>query len=179
MMPLKLYKVNERKNLKELLPCKMLSKWLEHRYCKFPRFQLLICSHVPTHSTKEVVVIFGALISSDAGDIHNTIKSLVDEKVLVRVVGLAAQVAVCRELCNKTNAGDECKISIFIKLILATYGVVLNEQHFRDLFFEVTTPPATHKTKSTGTTLIMMGFPSRTVENHPSLCAWYADIKLF
>lgn len=60
-------------------------------------------------------------------------------------------------------------------LIIATYGVVLNEQHFRDLLFEVTTPPATHATKSTGSALIMMGFPSRSQDNHPSLCAWYID----
>jgi len=64
--------------------------------------------HVPSHSTREVVVVFGALISSDAGDIHRTIKSLVEDRVRVRVVGLAAQVAVCRELCRATNAGDEC-----------------------------------------------------------------------
>ena len=128
--------------------------------------------HVPTHSTKEVIIVFGALISSDAGDIHRTIKSLVEDKVRVRVVGLAAQVAVCRELCCKTNAGDECITVMILTLTLATYGVVLNEQHFRDLLFEVTTPPATHATKSTGTALIMMGFPSRTVESHPSLCAW-------
>ena len=63
---------------------------------------------MPAHSTREVVVVFGALISSDAGDIHRTIKSLVEDKVRVRVVGLAAQVAVCRELCRATNAGDEC-----------------------------------------------------------------------
>lgn len=53
--------------------------------------------------------MFGALISSDAGDIHRTITSLVEDKVRVRVVGLAAQVAVCRELCRATNAGDECR----------------------------------------------------------------------
>jgi transcription initiation factor TFIIH subunit 2 len=117
--------------------------------------------------------VFGALISSDAGDIHRTIASLVEDKVRVRVVGLAAQVAVCRELCRATNAGDECTtIHSDIRLIAATYGVVLNEQHFRDLLFEVTTPPATHATKSTGSALIMMGFPSRSVEDNPSLCAW-------
>jgi transcription initiation factor TFIIH subunit 2 len=65
-------------------------------------------SHVPAHSTREVVVVFGALISSDAGDIHRTITSLIEDKVRVRVVGLAASLAVCRELCRRTNAGDEC-----------------------------------------------------------------------
>lgn len=91
----------------------------------------------------------------------------------MRVVGLAAQVAVCRELCRATNAGDECRVYKVIILTAATYGVVLNEQHFRDLLFEVTTPPATHATKSGGSALIMMGFPSRSVEDNPSLCAWY------
>lgn len=52
------------------------------------------------------------------------------------------------------------------------YGVVLNEQHFRDLLFEATTPPATHSTEFSGSALIMMGFPSRTAEDHPSFCAW-------
>ena len=122
--------------------------------------------------------MFGALISSDAGDIHRTVASLVEDKVRVRIVGLAAQVAVCRELCRATNAGDECKASSVFVLITATYGVVLNEQHFRDLLFEVTTPPATHATKSTGSALIMMGFPSRSVENNPSLCAWYGYHEL-
>jgi transcription initiation factor TFIIH subunit 2 len=96
---------------------------------------------------------------------------MVEDKVRVRVVGLAAQVAVCRELCRATNAGDECIFCLAV-LTIATYGVVLNEQHFRDLLFEVTTPPATHASKSSGTALIMMGFPSRSVDNHPSLCAW-------
>jgi transcription initiation factor TFIIH subunit 2 len=96
---------------------------------------------------------------------------MVEDKVRVRVVGLAAQVAVCRELCRATNAGDEC-ISFLTVLTIATYGVVLNEQHFRDLLFEVTTPPVTHASKMSGTALIMMGFPSRSVDNHPSLCAW-------
>jgi transcription initiation factor TFIIH subunit 2 len=71
----------------------------------------LTFSHAPKHSTREVVIVFGALISSDAGDIHRTIRSLIEDNVSVRVVGLAAQVAVCQELCRATNAGDDCKIS--------------------------------------------------------------------
>jgi hypothetical protein len=100
----------ERKIPREIRLCRTLSRWLELRY-SIPLWTIvLICSHVPTHSTREVVVVFGALISSDAGDIHRTIKSLKEDKVRVRVVGLAAQVAVCRELCRETNAGDESKL---------------------------------------------------------------------
>jgi len=114
MMPSQLYRVSGKESLKEALPYRMPSRWPEHHSSKILFDDLiLIFSHVPTHSTREVVVVFGALISSDAGDIHSTIKSLVEDKVRVRVVGLAAQVAVCRELCRSTNAGDECNITIF------------------------------------------------------------------
>lgn len=120
-------------------------------------------SHTPSHGTREVLIIFGALLSSDPGDIHQTITQLVTDKVRVGVIGLAADVAICREICAKTNGGDD-----------NTYGVVLNEQHFRDLLMEVTTPPATFSQKQAANSLLMMGFPSRTVESHSSLCACHS-----
>ncbi|KAJ5745558.1 hypothetical protein N7520_010740 [Penicillium odoratum] len=119
--------------------------------------------HTPKHGTREVLVIFGSLLSSDPGDIHQTINTLINDKVRVRIVGLAAQVAICRELCTKTNGGDE-----------TTYGVALNEQHFRELMMDVTTPPATYSLKQSASSLLMMGFPSRTVEARPSLCACHS-----
>ncbi|KAJ6262159.1 hypothetical protein Dda_2964 [Drechslerella dactyloides] len=115
--------------------------------------------HTPSHGTREVLLIFGALSSSDPGDIHDTIKSLVEDRIQVRIVGLAAQVAVCRELVMKTNKGDD-----------SGYGVVLDEAHYRELMMTATTPPVT-KSQSTSTpSLLMMGFPSRTVETHETLC---------
>ncbi|EED15111.1 RNA polymerase TFIIH complex subunit Ssl1, putative [Talaromyces stipitatus ATCC 10500] len=87
--------------------------------------------HTPSHGTREVLIVFGSLLSSDPGDIHQTLKSLVADKIRVGIVGLAAQVAICRELCAKTNGGDD-----------TVYGVALNEQHFRELMMEVTIPPA-------------------------------------
>ena len=70
-------------------------------------------SHAPSHGTREVVIVFGALLSSDPGDIHQTINHLVEDKIRVSVVGLSAQVAVCRELCRRTNAGDESMVSFY------------------------------------------------------------------
>jgi len=80
-----------------------LTHWLSH----------CLHSHAPTHGTREVLIIFGALSSSDPGDIHQTISSLITDKIQVRVVGLAAQVAVCKELVIKTNNGDDCKKSFY------------------------------------------------------------------
>lgn len=119
--------------------------------------------HAPSHGTREAVVIFGALLSSDPDDIHKTISALVADKIRVGVVGLAAQVAICRELVARTNDGED-----------SGYGVVLNEQHFRELMMTTTTPPITHSQTSSASSLLMMGFPSRTVEPFPTLCACHS-----
>lgn len=120
-------------------------------------------SHTPSHGTREVLILFGSLLSSDPGDIHQTLKSLVTDRIRVGVVGLAAQVAICREICAKTNGGDD-----------TVYGVALNEQHFKELMMEVTIPPATHTYRQSSNALLMMGFPSRTVEAFPSICACHS-----
>ncbi|KAF3919007.1 hypothetical protein ABW20_dc0110518 [Dactylellina cionopaga] len=121
--------------------------------------------HTPSHGTREVLLIFGALSSSDPGDIHETINSLIEDKIQVRIVGLAAQVAVCRELVLKTNNGDD-----------SGYGVVLDESHYRELMMAATNPPVT-KTQNTSTpSLLMMGFPSRTVEMYESLCSCHSNM---
>lgn len=90
-----------------------------------------ILYHVPSHSTREVLVIFGALFSSDPGDIQQTIDALVRDQIRVRIIGLAAQVAVCKEISLRTNYGDE-----------SAYGVILNDAHFKDLLNESTAPLA-------------------------------------
>ncbi|KAL6233897.1 hypothetical protein BDW75DRAFT_180493 [Aspergillus navahoensis] len=120
--------------------------------------------HTPSHGTREIFIVFGSLLSSDPGDIHQTITTLIDDNIRVGIVGLAAQVAICRELCSRTNSGDD-----------SYYGVALNEHHFRELVMAVTTPPATYSQKQSTSSLLMMGFPSRTIEPFPSLCACHSN----
>lgn len=67
------------------------------------------------------------------------------------MVGLAAQVAICAELCSRTNGGND-----------SCYSVANDEQHFRELLIEKTTPPATLQAEQSSASLLMMGFPSRT-----------------
>ena len=119
--------------------------------------------HAPSHGTREVLLIFGALHTSDPGDIHRTIDSLVSDKIRAQVIGLAAQIAICHELVSKTNNGNA-----------SGYSIVLHEQHFRELMMDVTTPPITQDETKAASSLLMMGFPSRTVEPHPSLCACHS-----
>ncbi|KAK0705263.1 Ssl1-like-domain-containing protein [Lasiosphaeris hirsuta] len=118
--------------------------------------------HAPSHGTREVLIIYGALLSSDPGDIHDTITNLINDRIRVSIVGLSAQVAICAELVSKTNGTD-----------VGSYSVALHEQHFRELFLAATTPPVTRTSEQHNASLLMMGFPSRTVasEDHISLCA--------
>ncbi|KAK3990872.1 TFIIH basal transcription factor complex p47 subunit [Cladorrhinum sp. PSN332] len=118
--------------------------------------------HAPSHGTREVLIIYGALLSSDPGDIQDTIKDLIKDRIRVSIVGLAAQVAVCAELCSRTNDNAE-----------GNYRIPLNESHFRELFLESTTPPVAHTTEQSNASLLMMGFPSRTLasKGNMSLCA--------
>lgn len=99
-----------------------------------------------------MLVIYGALLSSDPGDIHDTISNLIKDRIRVSVVGLSAQVAICAELCARTNAGDETQ-----------YNVAMDETHYRELFLRTTTPPVTRTQAQNVASLLMMGFPSRTL----------------
>lgn len=112
---------------------------------------MLLYSHTPSHGTREVLIIYGALLSSDPGDIHDTINNLISDRIRVSMVGLAAQVAICAELCSRTNGGDS-----------NCYSVAQHEQHFRELFLASTTPPPTLQTEKSSASLLMMGFPSRS-----------------
>jgi transcription initiation factor TFIIH subunit 2 len=128
--------------------------------------------HAPSHGTREILVIYGALLSSDPGDIHDTIDSLVQDRIRVSVTGLAASVKICEDLCKRTNNGDE-----------GYYHVALDEQHFRELIMAVTTPPVTRSKKQSQSSLLMMGFPSRTLGNTTgrskglTLCACHSELS--
>ncbi|TGO43078.1 hypothetical protein BHYA_0003g00320 [Botrytis hyacinthi] len=124
--------------------------------------------HAPSHGTREILIIYGALLSSDPGDIHETISSLITDRIRVSIVGLAAQVAICAELCSRTNAGDD-----------TAYSVALNEEHFRQLMMATTTPPVTRTKKQSQSSLLMMGFPSRTLDPGKSMsfCACHGKLS--
>lgn len=127
-----------------------------------------LLAHTLGHATREIVLVFGALFTADAGDIHATINRLAKEKVAVRVIGLAARVAVCEELVRATNANANPKDA---------YNVVLNETHFRELVQECVAPLGVPKDGSTDAhALVKMGFPSRVAESSPTLCACHSQL---
>ena len=129
-------------------------------------------SNAPSHGTREVLLIMGSLLSADPGDIHQTITALVNAHITCTVIGLAAEIAICRTLVSRTNPSLNPA---------TTYNVAKHEQHYRELIMAATTPPPTAGSATTAdpdpgsqNSLLMMGFPSRIVEAAPSLCACHS-----
>ena len=60
---------------------------------------------------------------------------------------------------------------------LGTFGVAMNEGHYRDLLFEVIPPTAVTTTKA-ASNLVQMGFPSRSNESAATLCACHNRLTL-
>lgn len=126
--------------------------------------------HTPSHGTREVVIVLGALLTSDPGDIHDTIKACIKDRIRVSIIGLAARMHICAEICQKTNGGDE-----------SSYNVAIDEMDYRELLMGITTPPVVRSTdteaqKRNAATLLMMGFPSRIVEEKATLCACHGNL---
>lgn len=138
-------------------------------------------------SSKEVLIIFGALFTSDPGDIHQTINTLAKEEIKVKIIGLSAQVAICQEIVAKTNNlssnyAQNPEIS-------RQYGVIVNDAHFKELLMDCVEPLAvtkelhdSDKKDTDRVPIIKMGFPlkhllSTTIGNNsvnpnfPSLCS--------
>ncbi|KAF9464986.1 Ssl1-like-domain-containing protein [Collybia nuda] len=128
-------------------------------------------NHLPTHSSREILIIFGSLTTCDPGNIHDTLDSCIKNKIRISVVALAAEMKICRDICDKTGG---------------QFGVALNDGHFKDLLFELVPPPAQRalsRAAGAGATnpaadLMMMGFPTRLPDTSPpSLCVCHSEIK--
>ncbi|KAL8936680.1 MAG: hypothetical protein Q9211_004068 [Gyalolechia sp. 1 TL-2023] len=91
--------------------------------------------HAPSHGTREILLLFGSLLSSDPGDIHTTITSLVNSHITTTVIGLSAQVAICSTLVKRTNPQSNPQ---------KHYNVALDEVNYRELIMRLATPPESH-----------------------------------
>lgn len=111
--------------------------------------------HMPNHTSKEVLLILGSLTSCDPGDIHSTIQSLANYNIRCSVVGLSAEVKVCKTLVTETKG---------------TYDVVMDDAHFKNIVFEHLNPPPAKK--GTQSSLIRMGFSQYVHDDKdtPAMC---------
>ena len=81
---------------------------------------------MPSHTSREILVLFGSLTTCDPTDIGHTIKALKEHNVRVSIVGLAAEVWVCRRIAKET--GGE-------------YNVLLDDHHLKELMLNLVEPP--------------------------------------
>lgn len=121
--------------------------------------------HMPSHASREVLILFGSLTTCDPGDILETLKMLKETNIRCSMVALAAEVRICRKLCTDTNG---------------KYNVILDETHFKDLLNQHTSPPPAML--NTESSLIRMGFPHHQLSgdrggDKPSMCMCHLDSK--
>lgn len=75
---------------------------------------------LPSHASREVLVLMANLTTCDPGNIIETIKELKKDKIRCSVIGLAAEVRVCRLLAQETGG---------------IYSVILDDSHYKYVFF--------------------------------------------
>ncbi len=100
---------------------------------------------IPPYGHREVLVLLAALSSCDPGNILDSIKAAKSNKVRVSVVGLAAEVHVCRVAATETGG---------------SYDVATSEAHLEQIMIDQATPPPAAP-GSSGVSLVKMGFPAK------------------
>ncbi|XP_026414747.1 general transcription factor IIH subunit 2-like [Papaver somniferum] len=117
---------------------------------------------IPSYGHREVLLLYSALTTCDPGDVMETIKKCKRSKIRCSVIGLSAEVFVCKHLCQET---------------VGSYTIALNEFHFKDLLLEHAPPPPAIAEFAVGN-LIKMGFPQRAAEGVVSICSCHKEAKV-
>ena len=52
------------------------------------------------------MIVYGALTTVDPGDIMETLAACVRDKIRISVVALAAEMKICRDMCDKTGGPE-------------------------------------------------------------------------
>ncbi|XP_064642235.1 general transcription factor IIH subunit 2-like [Lineus longissimus] len=122
--------------------------------------------HMPGHASREVLVVLGSLTTCDPGDIAVTAKTLKEQNIRCSIVGLSAEVRVCKKLTQVTHG---------------KYDIILDEHHFKDLLCQHVVPPPSAANMESS--LIRMGFPHHKLnaasdqEEKSSMCMCHLDSK--
>ncbi|XP_065211665.1 general transcription factor IIH subunit 2 [Planococcus citri] len=134
---------NAKKHLQSLEPCN------SHTYCvgesslqNALELALGSMKMLPSHTSREILVIFGSLTTCDPGNVIDTIKTLKNNGIKCSVIGLCAEVYVLRHLCNETSG---------------QYHIVLDDTHFQELLMGHVKPRSVNK--DCEATCVKMGFP--------------------
>lgn len=80
-----------------------------------------LLNQIPTYGHREVLILYSALSTCDPGDIIETIKKCKTSKIRCSVIGLSAELYICKYLCQETGglysvALDEVRYICYIFL---------------------------------------------------------------
>lgn len=75
---------------------------------------------IPSYGHREVLILYSALSTCDPGDLMKTIQECKKSKIRCSVIGLAAEMFICKHLCQETGgtysvALDEVSLLIMIE----------------------------------------------------------------
>lgn len=99
--------------------------------------------NMPSHTSREVILIMGSMTTCDPGDINKTISQAAQLKIKVSVINLAAEVRIGKVIAQRTGG---------------SFTVVIDDHHLLDLLSEHLNPPPSQAAQQAS--LIRMGFPS-------------------
>ncbi|XP_014475198.1 PREDICTED: general transcription factor IIH subunit 2 isoform X4 [Dinoponera quadriceps] len=118
---------------------------------------------LPSHASKEILIIVGALTTCDPGDINDTIQNMKSDGIRCSVIGLAAELYICKRMANFT--GGE-------------HSVALDDKHYKEqLSSHIDPPPAATRLDAA---LVKMGFPhhalhSTATDTSMTVCMCHAE----
>lgn len=137
---------NSKKHIKELRALQQTAITGEPSLQNSVELAVKSLKLLPSHASKEILIILGALTTCDPGDINETIQSMKTDSIRCSVIGLAAELYICKRMATKT--GGE-------------HGVVLDDKHYKEqLNAHIDPPPAATRLDAA---LVKMGFPHQAL----------------
>lgn len=119
---------------------------------------------LPSHASREILVVMGSLTTCDPVDINATIDFLKAEGIRTSIISLAAEIRICRYITSETKG---------------SFGAVLDDSHFKDQLMAQIDPP--HAAETQENSLIKMGFPHPREDESKnpilSLCMCHIESK--
>ncbi|XP_050368595.1 general transcription factor IIH subunit 2 [Argentina anserina] len=119
-------------------------------------------NQIPSYGHREVLIMYSALSTCDPGDIMETIQKCKKSKIRCSVIGLSAEIFICKHLCHETGG---------------SYYIALDESHLKDLILEHAPPPPAIAEFAIAN-LIKMGFPQRAAESSVAICSCHKEAKV-
>ncbi|XP_048333596.2 general transcription factor IIH subunit 2 [Ziziphus jujuba] len=119
-------------------------------------------NQIPSYGVREVLILYSSLSTCDPGDIMETIQQCKKSKIRCSVIGLTAEIFICKHLCQETGG---------------SYSVALDESHLKELILEHAPPPPAIAEFAIAN-LIKMGFPQRAAEGSVAICSCHKEAKV-